>query len=76
MNIKLYTYYGAPDVWLDYSDVDGELYINSIYSGSDPQRVDITDFVSDSVLVHAEQRMAEDWNESRIDRAEYFMEDR
>lgn len=63
MNIKLYTYYGAPDLWLDYSEIDGEFYINSIYSGTDKERLDITDFVSDSVMAHAEKRMAEDYNE-------------
>lgn len=63
MNIKLYTYYGAPDIWLDYSEIDGEFYINSIYSGTDTARVDITDFLSDSVLAHANERMAQDYSE-------------
>jgi hypothetical protein len=63
MNIKLYTYYGAPNLWLDYSEIDGEFYINAIYSGTDMERLDIADFVSDSVLAHAEKRMAEDYSE-------------
>jgi hypothetical protein len=63
MNIKLYTYHGAPDLWLDYSEWDGEFYINSIYSGSDPKRLDITDFVSDSVMARAMSRMVEDYHE-------------
>ena len=76
MNIKLYTHFGAPDIWLDYSYMDGEFYINAIYSGSDAERVDFTDFISDSVLAHAEMRMAEDYQENRIDIAEYQLGDR
>lgn len=63
MNIKLYTYHGAPDLWLDYSEWDGEFSINSIYSGTDSARVDITDFLSDSVIQHANDRMAQDYAE-------------
>lgn len=64
MNIKLYTHYGASDIWLNYAEsLNGELYIVSIYSGSDPKRVDITDFLSDSVIAHARECMAQDYNE-------------
>lgn len=74
MNIKLYTYHGAPNIWLDYSYIDGEFYINSIYSGSDKERVDFTDLLSDSVIAHAEDKMRQDWQESRTDAAMYSLE--
>lgn len=63
MNIKLYTYYGAPDVWIDYSEFGGELDINAIYSGSDPQRVDMTDFMAEDVIKHAFSRIRTDYAE-------------
>jgi hypothetical protein len=61
---------------VSYSEWGGELCIDAIYVGSDPERVDITDFLSDSVIGYANDRIAEDWQESAIDRAEYIMEDR
>lgn len=76
MNIKLYTYFGAPDIWLDYSYMDGEFYINSIYSGSDKERIDFTELLSDSVITRAEMRMKQDYQENRIDIAEYQLDDR
>lgn len=76
MNVKLYPHYGAVDLWISYSEWSGDLQLDSIYLGSDPQRTDLIDFLSDSVLAHADSVMREDWNESYIDRAEYLLEDR
>ena len=76
MNIKLYKHYGADDLWLEYSEWDGEIEIDSIYIGSDPKRTNLCDYLSDSVMSHALEQAKQDWLESAIDRAEYILEDR
>ena len=76
MNVKLYNHFGSADLWAEYSEWGGELQLESIYLGSDPKRTDLIDFLSDSVLDHANSVINQDWIESRIDRAEYLMEDR
>ena len=76
MNVKLYKHFGSDDLWLTYSEWGGELQLESIYLGSDPKRTDLIDYLSGSVIAHAEEVMREDWHESIIDRAEYIMEDR
>lgn len=68
MNIKLYKYYGADDLWVSYSEWGGELEIDSIYLGSDPSRTNLCDYMSDSVMSHANERIKEDWQESLVDR--------
>ena len=76
MNVRLYNHHGSVDLWASYSEWDGELQLESIYLGSDPARIDLIDFMSDSVLDHANEVIAQDWVESRIDIAEYKMGDR
>ena len=76
MNVRLYNHHGSTDLWATYSEWDGELQLESIYLGSDPARVDLIDFLSESVLDHANEVIAQDWVESRIDIAEYQMGDR
>lgn len=66
MNIKLYNHFGATDLWASYSEWGGELQLESIYIGSDPKRVDLIDFMSDSVIDHASKVIEQDWQESRI----------
>ena len=76
MNVRLYNHHGSVDLWVTYSEWDGELQLESIYLGSDPARIDLIDFMSDSVLDHAEAVIHQDWIESAADRAEFIYGER
>jgi hypothetical protein len=55
------------DLWVDYSDTWGEPEINSIYVGSDPERVDIFDLLKNSVINTAREAMHQDWAETNAE---------
>ena len=57
------------DLWVDYSDTWGEPEINSIYVGSDPERVDLYDLLSESVINTAHEAMMQDWHETNAELA-------
>ena len=50
-------------LWVSYSNYSGELEIDSIYLDSDPERTDICDYLSWSMLEKAYTTMREDWAE-------------
>lgn len=50
-------------LWVSYSNYSGELEIDSIYLDSDPERTDIYDYLSFSVVEKAYSSMREDWAE-------------
>ena len=57
------------DLWVNYSDTWGEPEINAIYVGSDPERVDLYDLLSESVLQKAHEDMWQDWRETNAELA-------
>lgn len=62
MNVLIKGLHNA-DLWVSYSNNDGELDIDSIYLGTDPERQDLYDFLSDSVIEKADSTMREDFAE-------------
>ena len=58
MNIQFST-----NLWCTYYDDDTEdkgFYIDEIYVGSDPQRVNLADWFSDSAMAYVEKHIMED----------------
>ena len=72
-NVKIQGLYAA-NLWVEYNEYRGEIQVDSIYIGSDPEREDIYDFVSDRVKELADETMREDWAETIADRREYRRE--
>ena len=72
-NVKIQGLYAA-NLWVEYNEYRGEIQVDSIYIGSDPEREDIYDFVSDRVKELADETMREDWAETLADRMEYMLE--
>ena len=72
-NVKIQGLYAA-NLWVEYNEYCGEIQVDSIYIGSDPEREDIYDFVSDRVKELADETMREDWAETLADRREYQRE--
>ena len=72
-NVKIQGLYAA-NLWVEYNEYSGEIQVDSIYIGSDPEREDIYDFVSDRVKELADETMREDWAETLADRREYQRE--
>ena len=72
-NVKIQGLYAA-NLWVEYNEYSGEIQVDSIYIGSDPDREDIYDFVSDRVKELADETMREDWAETLADRREYQRE--
>lgn len=57
-NIKI-----TPNVWACYYDDETEekgFYIDEVYVGTDPDRANIADFMSDSFMQYAEEKILDD----------------
>ena len=56
-------------LWIEYENYSGELQINAIYLDQDRNKVDIYDYLSESVLEKADTSMREDWAELKAEQA-------
>lgn len=53
-------------LWIEYANYDGELQIDAIYLHTDPNKTDIYDYLTESVLEKADSSMREDYAELKV----------